>query len=93
MSALASSGASNASGGANASSSATLMMKAEKELKPASMRVKEAAESVLYYLMEHTASLPNVLTDNNHELTRIALDEKSLLELIGKPANSKYFKS
>jgi hypothetical protein len=29
-------------------------MKADKELKPASLRVKEAAECVLYLIMEHT---------------------------------------
>jgi hypothetical protein len=32
-------------------------MKAEKELKPASLRVKEAAECVLCFLMEHTVNL------------------------------------
>lgn len=63
-------------------------MKSEKELKPASLRVKEAAECVLYYLMEHT-SAPAILTDNSHDLTRVALDEKSLLELIGKPASTR----
>jgi hypothetical protein len=31
-------------------------MKAEKELKPASLRVKEAAECVLCFLMEHTVT-------------------------------------
>jgi hypothetical protein len=72
-----------------ANSANSTLMKAEKELKPASLRVKEAAECVLYYLMEHTSS-PNILGDNNPDLTRVALDEKSLLELTSKPSNTKY---
>lgn len=73
---------------ANSNLSMTLM-KAEKELKPASLRVKEAAECVLYYLMEHT-SAPSILGDNNHDLTRVAIDERSLVELTGKPSSTKY---
>ena len=34
--------------------STTILLKADKELKPASMRVKEAAEAVLCILMEYT---------------------------------------
>jgi hypothetical protein len=34
----------------------TILMKSEKELKPASLRVKEAAECLLCVLMEHTVN-------------------------------------
>ena len=40
--------------------------------------------------MEHTSSAAGVLSDNSHDLTRVAIDEKSLIDLTGKPANSKY---
>lgn len=72
-------------------SSTQTLMKADKELKPASLRVKEAAECVLCFLMEHS-STPLGFNDSN-DTTRIALDEKSLIELTNKnnPNKFKYF--
>ncbi len=71
--------------------SATLM-KAEKELKPASLRVKEAAECVLCFIMENTSFQASLQCTNesNPELTRIPLNEKTLFELTSKTNQSKF---
>lgn len=68
---------------------ASTLMKADKELKPASLRVKEAAECVLCFLMEHT-SLPVSLTENSPDLTRTPLDEKSIVDLTCKVNQMKW---
>ena len=62
------------------------LMKSDKELKPASMRVKEAAESVLCFLMEHTS----LSLADSHHLTRTPLTEKLLLELTNKQTIGKF---
>ena len=63
-------------------------MKADKELKPASLRVKEAAECVLCFLMEHT-SFSNGGFENNYS-ARNFLDEKSLIELTNRQNLNKF---
>ena len=63
-------------------------MKADKELKPASLRVKEAAECVLCFLMEHT-SFSSGGFENNYS-ARNFLDEKSLIELTNKQNLNKF---
>ena len=55
----------------------TTLMKADKELKPASLRVKEAAECVLCLLMEHTSFARDLQKTS-------PLDEKSLFELCNR---------
>ena len=64
-------------------------MKADKELKPASLRVKEAAECVQCFLMEHTSFSSSVL-ENSSSSTRSFLDEKSLVELTNKNNANKF---
>lgn len=58
----------------------TTLMKSEKELKPASLRVKEAAESVLCFIMEYTSNF-NSQPDTVADSTRIQLNEKVLGEI------------
>lgn len=88
VSSVSSVGQAGPAAGGGGGSSATLI-KSEKELKPASLRVKEAAESVLYFLMEHTSSCM-ILNDNQRELTRVPLDEKSLMEIGGRPPSTRF---
>jgi hypothetical protein len=75
----------------NTASSATL--KADKELRPASLRVKEAAEIVLYFLMEHT-SAQNLSSSLNsfEDAIRTPLDEKSILDITSKENTRNKFK-
>jgi hypothetical protein len=77
---------------AGGSSSSTTLLKAEKELKPASLRVKEAAECVLCFLMEHTSLPPQLLNNQTFfdEAIRMPLDEKSIIELTGKQNANKF---
>lgn len=67
------------------------VMKAEKELKPASLRVKEAAECVLCFIMEHTSLSSTLGITESSDLTRISLKEKSFLELTKNVGKFKYF--
>lgn len=97
------SGANNsASGSSGIGHSSSTMLKADKELKPASLRVKEAAECVLCFLMEHT-SIPPSLTPSTpyshliggkniffEEAIRQPLDEKSLTELTNRTTDNKF---
>ena len=68
----------------DAKDSSGALMKADKELKPASLRVKEAAECVLCFIMEHMSMAASLGLVDNSDLTRIALNEKNLLELTNK---------
>jgi hypothetical protein len=68
--------------------SSQTLMKAEKELRPASLRVKEAAECVLCFLMEHSSSSTGIF--DNNDTTRSPLDERSINELTNKTAPAKY---
>jgi len=65
-------------------------MKADKELKPASLRVKEAAECVLCFIMEQTSLSASLGNTETSDLTRISLDEKALIELTQRPGKFKY---
>ncbi len=65
-------------------------MKADKELKPASLRVKEAAECVLCFIMEQTSLSASLGNTESSDLTRISLDEKALIELTQRPGKFKY---
>jgi len=67
------------------------LMKSEKELKPASLRVKEAAECVLCFIMEHTSLSSTLGITESSDLTRISLKEKSFLELTNNVGKFKYF--
>jgi hypothetical protein len=67
-----------------------VLFKAEKELKPASIKVKEAAECLLAILMEYTSA--NSLDE--HNTSSSLLDEQTLIEsagLSGKNAKFKYY--
>ncbi len=63
-------------------------MKADKELRPASLRVKEAAECVQCFLMEHTSFSSSIF--ENSLSNRSFLDEKSLIELTNKNNLNKF---
>jgi len=67
-------------------------MKSEKELKPASLRVKEAAESVLCFIMEHTTSFTPPHSDTVIDSIRMQLNEKVLSDLVDENLGKfKYF--
>ncbi len=66
------------------------LMKADKELKPASLRVKEAAECVLCFIMEQTSMSATLDNTGTSDLTRNTLDENSLIELTRKSGKFKY---
>jgi hypothetical protein len=63
---------------------ATVLLKSAKELKPASLRVKEAAEAVLCVLMEYTVcfkiyTFVQIQIFNLFLLSRIHLDETMMI--------------
>ena len=96
-SSLASSSAAAAAATASTASASTTLLKADKELRPASLRVKEAAECVLCFLMEHTSQPPPppALLSNSKafvfdEAIRTPLDERALLELTGRHNGDKF---
>lgn len=70
---------------------ANALMKSEKELKPASLRVKEAAECVLCFIMEYTSLTSSLSNSESSDLTRISLNEKSIIELTNQTSKFKYF--
>jgi hypothetical protein len=68
-------------------------MKADKELKPASLRVKEAAEAVLCVLMEYTVCFAFILKIKlNNPKFRIHSDEMTTICRINQLTNKPYFK-
>ncbi len=75
------------------SNNTTTLMKSEKELRPASMRVKEAAESVLCFIMENSSNfLSQTTVEKVADSTRIQLNEKILNELTNENIGKfKYF--
>lgn len=67
-----------------------VLLKAEKELKPASIKVKEAAECLLAILMEYTSAY----SLEEHSLSSSLLDEQALIEsscVSAKHAKFKYY--
>ena len=58
------------------------VMKSDKELRPASLRVKEAAESVLCFIMEHTSLAATLGISESSDLTRVSLNEKVKLSYV-----------
>lgn len=66
------------------------LMKSEKELKPTSLRVKEAAESVLCFIMEHTSLSSTLGISESSDLTRVSLNEKTFMELTNKSNSGKF---
>ncbi|XP_071962395.1 ral GTPase-activating protein subunit beta-like isoform X2 [Antedon mediterranea] len=63
--------------------------KHEKELKPASMRVKDAAESVLACLLNHVGSFPSPMGPSS---VVSLLDEESILKLVKEKSSNVTFK-
>jgi hypothetical protein len=64
-------------------------IKSDKELKPASLRVKEAAECVLCFLMEHAYLSPSLPSSSTSTIE--AIDERTLSDSNSRPTKFRYF--